>query len=121
MRKKPECDEDKFGFLVKTLSTQYKRIVMGFYKDHESECKKTKKCTTTFDKAIEKLKESVARLEGIERDGSVITTGETKAELKVLKIKDFKLYGRLDKLVRHLEKIEVLLFRLPDELNRNKN
>lgn len=41
-------DEEKFGSLVKTLPTQYKRIVMEIYNDHESESEEAKRHTTMF-------------------------------------------------------------------------
>jgi hypothetical protein len=64
-RKKAESEEERFAYLVKTLPTSYKRIVMGVYKDHEAEEKQgdqeRKVKRSLFGEAIMLLKGSVAQ------------------------------------------------------------
>jgi hypothetical protein len=63
-RKKAESDEETFAYIVKTLPTSYKRIVMGVYKDHEAEEKQgdqeRKVKRSLFDEAVMLLKASAA-------------------------------------------------------------
>jgi len=115
-RKKAESDEERFAYLVKTLPTSYKRIVMGVYKDHEAEEKQRdqemKVKRSLFDEAVMLLKASVAQRRKKDETDLMLLQENTKSVLKSFKIRNFKFdlekyYARFDKTVTLLETIGV--------------
>jgi hypothetical protein len=115
-RKKAESDEERFAYLVKTLPTSYKRIVMGVYKDHEAKVKRgdqeRKVKRSLFDEAVMLLKASVSQRGKKDESDLILLQESTNSELKSLKLRNFKFdlekyFARFDKTVRLLQTIGV--------------